>query len=102
MGFDAEAAGPLAQVHDTHGLLAGAVVLAPEATERTVATLTIALHSGPPATTVLRSDAARALPANAMADALPFFETLARGPDPSGQPLVLALSDTLALHLTLG
>ncbi|WP_295526479.1 beta-ketoacyl synthase chain length factor [uncultured Pseudacidovorax sp.] len=102
VGFDAEAAGPLAQVHDTHGLLAGALVLAPEASERTVATLSIALHSGAAAPTALRSEAARALPPNAMADALPFFEALARGPDPGGQPLVLALSDTLALHITLG
>ncbi len=102
VGFDAAANGPLAQVHDTHGLLAGAVVIAPERSERTVATLTLALQPGAPAATGLQSEAARALPSNGMADALPFFEALARGPDASGTPLVLALSDTLSLRLTLG
>jgi hypothetical protein len=44
------------------------------------------------------SDAARALKANAMADALPLFESLARG---KPEALALPLSGTLSLQLRL-
>jgi len=97
-GFDVQAVGPLASVARSDGMLAGAMVIAPEAGAHSVAafdwTLAHAAHPAP----ALQSEAARAVSGNAMADALPVFEALARA-----QPctLHLPLSARLALQLTL-
>ncbi|MBS0428799.1 MAG: beta-ketoacyl synthase chain length factor [Proteobacteria bacterium] len=100
VGFDAEAVGPLKQVHVSEGLLAGGFVLAPERTERTVATVDWSLVHGPSARAQPQSAAARALPPNAIADLLPLFESLATlGPD--SVTLRMPLSPQLALELNL-
>lgn len=77
VGFDAEAVGPLRQVHVSEGLLAGGFVLAPERTERTVAALDWTLVHGPSERAALQSPVAKALPPNAISDLLPLFEALA-------------------------
>jgi len=97
-GFDVQAVGPLGSVTRSDGLLAGALVIAPERTAHSVAAFDWALLHGAHAAPALQSDAARAVSGNAMADALPLFEALARG---SAGALVLPLSATLALQLTL-
>jgi len=95
--FDVQAVGPLASALSSDGMLAAALVLAPLATERTVAAFDWELVPGAPAP-ALRSDAARALQGNAMADALPLFEALARG---ESGTLDLPLSGRLTLRLHL-
>jgi hypothetical protein len=54
--------------------------------------------SGPPLPAAAQSDAARALSANAMADALPLFEALARG---GAESVSMPLSAMLSLQLRL-
>jgi hypothetical protein len=98
VGFDIEAVGALATVTTSRGLLSVALVLSPTRTERTVAAFDWSLASGPSAAPALHSDAARSLTANAMADALPLFESLARG---TGGTLRLPLGDTLSLQLAM-
>ena len=82
-GYDTAAVGALASVTASEGLLAVALVLAPARGARAVAALDWSLVSGADAASPLRSEAARALADNAMADALPLFEALAAGDDPS-------------------
>ncbi|RVU46567.1 beta-ketoacyl synthase chain length factor [Rubrivivax rivuli] len=77
-GFDTDARGALASVTRSRGLLGVALVLAPEPGARTVATLDWAVAPGTAALPALHSPAAQALGGNAMADALPLFEALAR------------------------
>ncbi|HYP85228.1 beta-ketoacyl synthase chain length factor [Variovorax sp.] len=96
-GFDVQAVGPLASAVASDGMLAAALVLAPAPTERTVAAFDWELVRGAPAP-ALRSDAARALAGNGMADALVLFEALARGD--AGQ-LDMPLSGRLTLRLQL-
>ncbi|MDQ7973992.1 MAG: beta-ketoacyl synthase chain length factor, partial [Rhodocyclaceae bacterium] len=100
VGFDAEAVGPLKQVHVSEGLLAGGFVLAPQRTERTVAAVDWTLVHGPADRAALQSAAAQALPPNAISDLLPLFEALATLP-PDGTRLRMPLSPQLALELTL-
>lgn len=108
VAFDVEASGPLASVTTSRGLLAGAIVIAPAPGERSVAGFEWSLSStgsagstnaagsaSAAAPAALCSEAARALAGNAMADALPFFEALAR----PGADIVLPLSASLALCL---
>jgi hypothetical protein len=110
VAFDVEAAGALASVTASRGLVAGALVLSAEPGERSLAALDWSLHPGPAPAPVLRSEAARSLAGNAMADALPFFEWLARLPAPNGPgeisapngaTLDLPLGPRLALRLSL-
>jgi hypothetical protein len=108
VGCDVDAAGPLATVTASRGLLAAALVLAPECSARSVALLEWSLCSAPgqrPAPRP-RSAAARALSANALADCLPLFEALAAlAPDAepvaAGEPLRMPLAPALALQVTL-
>jgi len=102
VGFDAEAVGPLRQVHVSEGLLAGGLVLSPERNERTVAAMDWSLVPGPAQRAPLASDAARALPPNAIGDLLPLFEALAQLPDrPAAAPLHMPLDAQLSLALRL-
>jgi hypothetical protein len=113
VGYDTEACGALASTAASRGLLATALVLAPQRGPHSVATLECALGAAPVEPPPLRSAAARALEANAMADALPLLEALARlNPDVSPHTdaaasnaatsqLQLPLSATLALHVKL-
>jgi len=97
VGFGVAAVGALASVTRSVGLLAAALVIAPVAASGGDGpAFTATLVSGPTREVSLRSAASRALAGNAMADALPFFETLAIGP---GEALDLPLSPTLALRL---
>jgi hypothetical protein len=98
VGYDMPAVGPLASVVTSRGLLAVALVVAPERTDRTVASLDGSLVSGPAAKPALRTEAARSLSLNAMADALPLFEALACG---DAAPLRLPLSEKLSLEVRL-
>lgn len=100
VGFDAEAVGPLRQVHVSQGLLAGGVVLAPERTECSCAAMDWSLLRGAASAPVPLSDAGRALPPNAMSDLLPVFEVLARLPGAdASSPLDIPLGGQLSLHL---
>ena len=98
VGYDMPAVGALASVTRSRGLLAVAMVIAPERSERTVASIDWSLARGSATARPLRTDAARALGDNAMADALPVFEALARG---DTETLRLPLSDKLSLQLAL-
>jgi hypothetical protein len=77
-GFDTDARGALASVTRSRGLLGVALVLAPERSAATRAVLDWAVRPGSTTPTPLQSSAAQALAGNAMADALPLFEALAR------------------------
>ena len=98
VGCDIAACGALASTNASRGLLAVALVIAPEWGARSLAALDWALAVGPTARIPLRSEAALPLATNAMADAIPLFEALAR-PDPA--PLAMPLAATLALRLQL-
>jgi hypothetical protein len=97
-GYDMPAVGALASVTTSRDLLAVALVLSPTRTQRTVAAFEWSLVAGARPASAARSDAARALKTNAMADALPLFEALARG---EVESLTLPLSATLSLQLRL-
>lgn len=98
VGYDMPAVGALASVTSSRGLLAVALVVSSTRSERTVAALEWSLAAGPSTMPALRTEAARALDTNAMADALPFFEALARD---DAESLKLPLSATLSLQLQL-
>lgn len=98
VGYDMPAVGALASVTTSRGLLAVALIVSPVRSERTVAALDWSLAAGAATVPALQTDAARALDANAMADALPFFEALARD---DAESLSLPLSAKLSLQLQL-
>lgn len=77
-GCDTEAAGPLASVNTSRGLLGVALVLAPRAGPRSRFALRWTLAEAAAANPAIRSAAARSLATNALADALPLAEALAR------------------------
>jgi Beta-ketoacyl synthase, N-terminal domain len=88
VGYDTEALGLLMNVNSSRGLLGVALVLSPERTAASIAALQWRLGDGAQAPPALRSAAAQALQSNAMAAALPLFESLA-----------LDMSSALALTL---
>jgi hypothetical protein len=78
VAFDTEAVGALGSVNRSRGLLGVALVLSP--VRGPVSRWRMEIGLGPDAPPpALRSAAARALATNASADALPLFESLARG-----------------------
>jgi hypothetical protein len=97
-GYDMPAVGPLSTVTTSRELLAVALVVAPARTERTIAAFEWSLVSGTPRPAAELSAAARALDANAMADALPLFEALARG---TAESVNMPLSGMLSLQVRL-
>jgi hypothetical protein len=100
IAVDVEAAGALASVTESTGLLACAVVLSPRKSERTVATFDWSLRSASGSETPIRSAAARSLAGNAMAGALPLFEAIAVAePGEAGKPISLVLAPSLSLVL---
>ncbi|WP_447771536.1 beta-ketoacyl synthase chain length factor [Variovorax boronicumulans] len=103
VGYDAPTVGALTSVTDSRGLLAVALVIAPERTARTVASLDWSLVGDAAGTaTAPRSAAAATLKnINPMADALPLFEALAQVPGSADAPIDLPLSAALALRLRL-
>jgi len=103
VGYDTPTVGPLTSVTDSQGLLAVALVIAPERTARTVAALEWSLEENSGGTVpALVSDAAKTLAhINPMAHALGLFESLARmEDDPPALELPLP-SSTLSLRLRL-
>ena len=98
VGCDIAACGALASTNDSRGLLAAALVVAPNRSDRSLAALDWSLASAAAARIALRSPAALPLATNAMADALPLFEALACG---TATPLAMPLSARLALRLQL-
>ncbi len=96
VAFDVQATGALASVTASEGLLATALVIAPAGASSGAPSFEATLVSGASAAVALRSDAARALAGNAMADALPFLEALALGA--TGR-IELPLSGMLSLRL---
>ena len=102
VAVDVEATGALASVTRSSGLLACALVVAPEARERSIAGFEWSLASGPAHAPPLRSAAARSLAGNAMAGALPLLEaiaTMAASAGAHAAPLALPLAPSLALRL---
>ena len=98
VGYDMAACGALASVTASEGVLAVALVLAPARSPHSLAALEWALRPGACERPALRSPAAQALQGNAMADALPLFEALARE---CGEPVTLPLSAQLAVRIGL-
>ena len=104
VGYDTPTVGPLTSVTDSQGLLAVALVIAPERTARSVAALDWSMDDSGGDGTVPAplSDAAKALAhINPMAHALGLFEALARLEDDPPPPIGLPLSSTLSLRLQL-
>lgn len=98
VGYDIAAVGALASSTVSEGMLAVAMVLVPEPTSRTKASMAWSLVPGDGIAIALQSDAARSLERNAMADSLPLFEALAKE---STEALDLPLSQTLSLRVQL-
>ena len=98
VGVDTEACGALASVNRSRGLLGVALVIGAQAGPRSRWRVNAELVAAPRSAPALRSTAARVLADNAMADALPFFEALARG---EATRLALPLGPRLAIDLVL-
>jgi hypothetical protein len=98
VGYDIPSVGGLSSVTTSRGLLAVAMVIAPAPSARTVAQFDWSLASGPAAVVPLRAEVSQTLTVNAMADALPIYEMLARG---EAGELALPLSPQLSLQLRL-
>ena len=100
VAVDVAATGALASVTESTGLLACALVLSPNESERAVAAFDWSLASGTTPATPIRSPAARSLAGNAMAGALPLLEAIARVErgHPAGS-ILLPLTPSLGLVL---
>ncbi|HSW03459.1 beta-ketoacyl synthase chain length factor [Aquabacterium sp.] len=100
VGYDVQVVGALASVTRSESLLAVALVLSPKVGGSSVAGFDWALQPAEPGAPAapLVSPAAQALAGNALADALPFFEALARG-YMDWQCLPLSSRQSLALRL---
>ena len=96
VGFDTDARGALASVNRSRGLLGVALVLAPQRSAASCFALEWAFEAGSVPPPPLASAAAQALAGNAMADALPLFEALARD---TGTALALPLGPAGILRL---
>lgn len=96
VAYDIAAIGALASSAVSEGMLAVAMVLSPEPTPHTLASLAWSLVPGDGIAIALQSEAARSLQHNAMADALPLFEALAND---STEAIDLPLSRTLSLRI---
>ncbi|MDT7836736.1 beta-ketoacyl synthase chain length factor [Aquabacterium sp. OR-4] len=103
VGYDVNAVGGLASVTHSEGLLAVALVLSPVPGAHSVARLDWQLNDGAAPAPALLSPAAQSLAGNAMADALPLCELLARATaaGPSVHHVNLPLSAQQALALTV-
>jgi hypothetical protein len=98
VGYDTAARGALASVNASRGLLGVALVLVPQRSAATSHALDWAVQAGtmPLPLPPLQSAAAQALAHNAMADALPLFEALARA---EATPFAMPLGPSGALQL---
>jgi hypothetical protein len=98
VGYDIEARGALKSVTRSRGLLAAALVLSPQRSERSLASLAWSLQPGASVPCALRSEAARSMAHNAMVDAVPVFEALALQRE---ETLLMPLSAMLSLNLRI-
>jgi len=98
VAYDTAAIGALASSTVSEGMLAVAMVLSPELTAQSVATLDWSLVPGNGLSVLLQSEAARSLQRNAMADALPVFEAFA---NESTAAMDLPLSSALSLRIQM-
>ena len=98
VGFDVPVAGALRSVTRSAGLMAAALVLSPDMSGQRMAAFEAALLPRQPGSAAPSpaSAAAQALAGNALADALPVFEALARG---DTHTLALPLSSGQSLSL---
>ncbi len=103
VGYDAPSVGALTSITDSRGLLAVALVISPERTERSVAALDWSVEPGEGVFPAPRSEAAKTLAQiNPMAHALGLFEGLAQvGEGAPPAPVELPLSPVLSLRLSL-
>ncbi len=101
VAYDIEAIGALATVTRSSGMLAAALVIAPQRSDRSTASVDLDLCAALPPRgphSSLKSTAAAALAGNAMADALLFFEALACA---STLPMSMPLSSLCAIEIKL-
>ncbi len=98
VAYDIEARGPLATVAQSRGMLGAALVLAPQATPRSVARLELRVTEEEGQATAARARNAALVEGNAMASSLALFEALA---DAAPRELSLTLAPSLTLHVTL-
>lgn len=99
VAFDIEARGPVATMQPSVGVLAGALVISPRASERPVAQFTFDVKQDPMArTTQARPQNAALVEGNAISNALPLFEALADG---GAREVVQALAPQLSLRVQL-
>jgi hypothetical protein len=99
VAFDIEAKGPVATMQPSVGVLAGALVISPAASDRAVAQFTFDVKQDPMARpTQARAENAALVEGNAISNALPFFEALADG---APREVVQALAPQLSLRLQL-
>jgi Beta-ketoacyl synthase, N-terminal domain len=96
VAYDIEARGPLATMQPSRGVLAAALVLAPQSNARSLVRLALEVRETKNAhSTPARAHNAALVEGNAMAGCLAFFEALADAVECS---VVQALSPDLALH----
>jgi hypothetical protein len=95
VAFDIEARGPVGTMQPSRGVFAGALVISPETSERTVARLAWEVREVPePRQSEPRAANAALVDGNAMANGLVLFEALADG-------IERDIAQTLAPHLSL-
>jgi hypothetical protein len=99
VAFDIEAKGPVATMQPSVGVLAGALVISPVASDRSVASFTFDVKQDPVARlSQARAQNAALVEGNALANALPLFEALADG---EKRDIVQALAPQLCMRLQL-
>jgi hypothetical protein len=97
VAFDIEARGPVGTMQPSRGVLAGALVLSPEASERSLAKVVFDVSgSASVKPTPARPQNAALVEGNAMDHALPLFEALADGVE---RQVVQGLAPQLNLRL---
>jgi len=97
VAFDIEARGPVGTMQPSRGVFAGALVISPEASERSHARLAFEVREEAQLLpTNARAQNAALVQGNAMANGLPLFEALADGVE---RHLVQALAPQLGLRM---
>ena len=95
--YDIESRGPVATMQPSRGVLAGALVISPERSDRAVARLVFQVREEASARqSQARSENAALVAGSAMNDALPLFEALADGGE---RDLLQALAQRLTLQI---
>ncbi len=98
VAYDIEARGPLATMAQSRGMLAAALVLAPQPTRQSLARVALRVDAAEGQATPARPRNAALVEGNAMASGLALFEALA---DAVPRRLSLTLGRSLTLHVAL-